>query len=341
MEEILLCTFIKDLKRFKPKPHFLKPAKEHEIKDFKNIDQLINKLEFSKEKPLTFTEEEKLVAKTFFRTVNFYTFSIYRKLLIGKESYNFSECLSLYNFDVFLRENLMKFTGYIELFVKTSFIYNICSVYQGKLEKADCFLDESLYINRSRYESILYMLEERVSKSRTAFMNHHKNKKSYKIPIWVMMEDLTFGEATFFIESIVPEIKNEWLNYLVENENLDINLEKNYKKSIFSWIESTRFIRNTCAHHSRIYGSLLNVNSPKYSTVDMRKLKNEGLKKGDNFTLFARLLAIKNLLVLHSDRAKIEWNEFLDEFERLIKGNVLIHENYMGLINNWKNYLSI
>ncbi|UMT81008.1 hypothetical protein ML437_01785 [Staphylococcus roterodami] len=73
----------------------------------------------------------------------------------------------------------------------------------------------------------------------------------------------------------------------------------------------------------------------------MRKLKNEGLKKGDNFTLFARLLAIKNLLVLHSDRAKIEWNDFLDEFERLIKGNVLIHENYMGLINNWKNYLSI
>ncbi|WP_411841444.1 Abi family protein [Staphylococcus equorum] len=39
---------------------------------------------------------------------------------------------------------------------------------------------------------------------------------------------------------------------------MNLNLKENYKSSIVSWIDSTRFIRNTCAHHSRIYGVLHN-----------------------------------------------------------------------------------
>lgn len=72
------------------------------------------------------------------------------------------------------------------------------------------------------------------------------------------MEELTLGGATYFTESFNKNVINGWLTYLIDQLEIDLNLKENYKSSIVSWIDSTRFIRNTCAHHSRIYGVLLN-----------------------------------------------------------------------------------
>ncbi|HAP2020608.1 TPA: Abi family protein [Escherichia coli] len=339
---VFIFELLDELKNTELNNHILKPAKTDEIKKFKDINELIHKLEHSEYNPLSFTDEEKILAATFFKTVNYYSFSIYRKLLHGKDQYyTFSECLSIYNFDCFLRENLMKFSGCIESLVKTSFVNHLCSEYRGVFEKADCYLDESNYINKDVFEDVINMLEKEINKSKSIYIIHHKQKKNLKIPIWVIMEELTFGGATYFIESFNKYIINEWLSYLVDRKEIDLNLKENYKSSIISWIDSTRFIRNTCAHHSRLYGVLLNASQPKYCSIDFRELKREGVKKDENLTLFARLLAIKNLLTLHRDDIQKEWNSFLEDVDKKIKGNDVIFENYLGLISNWKKYLII
>ena len=155
------------------------------------------------------------------------------------------------------------------------------------------------------------------------------------------MEELTFGESTFFIDSFKSSIRDGWLNYLIGDFISNDALRDNFKSSITSWIGSTRFIRNSCAHHSRIYGVLLNAQAPKFSNIDYRVLKREGIKKSNNFTLFARMLAIKNLLSLNRNEIKQEWNSFLLELDEKIKNNEMIFENNLGFINNWNYYLKI
>lgn len=339
---IFTCEFKEKIKQY-DNHHFLTPANPGEIKDFKNINDIIKKLETSKIKPLTFTEIERKKASELFKTVNYYSFSVYRKLLPDRqEKYSFSDCLSLYDFDCFLRERLIRFCGHIEIFVKTSFINHLCNYYDGNLEKADCYLDNRLYTNDKLYNQVLSMIENVIDKSKSKSIIHHKQNKNSKIPIWVIMEELTFGETTYFIEAFKKDIRKTWQEYFIGDSTFhNIELKENFKSCITSWIGSSRFIRNSCAHHSRIYGVLLNAHAPSYCNSDFRYLRSKGFKKDENFTLFARLLAIKNLLSFHRTEIKKEWNEFLEELVQKIEENDVIYENYLGFISGWDGYLEI
>lgn len=84
-----------------------------DLKAFKSIEQIINDLKTKENNPLFFSEQEEIVAKEFFNSHNYFSFSIYRKLLprIEGKQYSFNECLELYNFNTFIREYLTKFTG--------------------------------------------------------------------------------------------------------------------------------------------------------------------------------------------------------------------------------------
>lgn len=328
------------------KPKIITEANHRdEIKEYKTACQLINHLKTANKNPLEFTTEEEEQAEKLFKSVNYYSFSIYRKLLIERssnEKHSFSDCYEIYDFDNYLKENITRFTRNIELLVKSSFTSSICYNYNGQYFKAECYLDPTLYTKRSNYKEAIDLMESKVSDSKSLYMDHHRKKKNNKFPLWVLVEELTFGEMTYFIEGFKENIRDQWKELLIQDKKFGSTmLEDNFVSKLSSWVSSALYIRNICAHHSRLYGAILGIRRPSFWTKDLQELKPQGLKKDNNATLFAHLLAIKNLLSLIDSDTQKEWNNFISDIQCKINASDNLHENHLGFINDWQKFLSI
>lgn len=154
-------------------------------------------------------ESDEAFAEQFLFQTNYYEFSIYRKCLPKREDtiFSFQDCIELYEFNSFLRENLMKFTGKIELLIKSSIIHTLCSNYKGNLQKGECYLDKSIYKKEEDYQELI----ERIGmslfslKTKSLPVSHHVSNKDCKFPFWVVVPELTFGETTKIIDLLNDE----------------------------------------------------------------------------------------------------------------------------------------
>lgn len=97
-------------------------------------------------------------------------------------------------------------------------------------------------------------------------------------------------------------------------------------------------MRNTCAHYSRVYGRYFTYAPPRYLIADVRK---SGIKKNQNETLFARLLAIKNILAYSTKSDLLRWNGFICELSlELSTMENIVRLEKMGFPENWEEMLA-
>ena len=148
------------VKNISVKYYALAPDKNSSKKEFLEFDKLKKKLARPVKKTgakVIINESDEAFAKQFLFQTNYYDFSIYRKCLPKREdtTFSFQDCIELYEFNSFLRENLMKFTGKIELLIKSSIIHTLCSNYEGNLQKGECYLDKSIYKNENDYQEFI------------------------------------------------------------------------------------------------------------------------------------------------------------------------------------------
>ncbi|WP_225745014.1 Abi family protein [Marinilactibacillus sp. Marseille-P9653] len=312
----------------------LKPTtKPYDVKKFKSTNDLIKHLNTADWNPISFNKDEYREACVFLKYTNYYYFSIYRKQLprINSRRYTFSEVMSLYNFDQWLREELNKVTGVIEIMLRSTLTRELGNNYTGELEKAELYLDPNIYNSQKSYRESLSMIEHRISASKSEPIMHHKNNKDYSIPLWVLVDELTFGELCRFVESLDEGYRNYWI--------INAFPKKHMKKYIFSWFRVAWYMRNVCAHYSRIYGRYFTAVRPQL----MKQEKKLAGKKGDdNQDLFAYLLAFKHLVSFNNHYKRKGWNEFIDQLEnRIDTYPELILCSKMGFPENWKVLLSI
>jgi len=239
---------------------------ERKMKPFCSVDELIVKLQESKINPLTFDENETLFAKEFFTYTNYYSFSIYRKYLPNdSRDYSFTDCMKIYDFNTFLRNELTRFTGKIELMLKSSFVKSLCQNYDGNLQKGECYLDPIIYKNENLYEEELEVIIKRLNdRIKTLPIEHHVKKKNCKFPFWVLVPELTFGEMTMMISSMKKEIELSWIH----DSFLDLNrinaaiYGEEICSKMFGWFSSVWYLRNICAHYGRLYGVNFTIGCP-------------------------------------------------------------------------------
>ena len=292
-------------------------------------------------------ESEVELAKQFFFQNNYYSFSIYKKCLPNRDNkeFTFSDCVLLYDFNDFLRENLMKFTGKIEQLIKSSIVHSLCSYYEGELQKGECYLDSSIYVNKSECEATIKRMGQSLysNKSKSLPIRHHIDNKNYKFPIWVIIPELTFGETTKFIEKLNKDYYEFWIEelFIVKDKFNVPSLRDHIISSARSWISASWYIRNVCAHYGRLYGCNFNTGVPTFYAEDLRKLKAVEKKKRDNKDLFAYMIAIKNLLICHSEQVQLDWNNFVCDLEIKISSSQIIERKKIGFPEKWKEYLII
>ncbi|PEF77665.1 Abi family protein [Bacillus toyonensis] len=318
----------------KEKYIFNRSSEEHPMNEFQTVGQIIEELSLKVDYPLTFSDAEKDMAKNFFVVHNYYSFQIYRKYLprIEGKEYSFTDCLTLYYFNEFLREEINKFTGVVELLFRSTLVTHLCDYYDGDFHKGEFYLDKSIYAKDSAGHELLMAFSRRIKESKSDAVIHHMRTKNRAIPFWLLVEEATFGELFHFISQLKDEYREHWIAQAFGRQ---------YRNFILGWIKAVNIMRNTCAHYGRIYARYFSAAPPKLLIEDKIKA---GIRKGgdnSNKTLFAQLLTLKNLIVYNSFYHD-DWNTFISSLNRyIITNQEVIKSDRMGFPVNWEECLLI
>jgi abortive infection bacteriophage resistance protein len=119
---------------------------------------------------------------------------------------------------------------------------NLISYYFSK-EIKDNKGDKNNNIN----QLILYVNELVKQKHKTnKSIRHYSDNYGY-VPLWVLMNILTFGNITVFYDVMKIQVRNE-IAKIIGN-----NIERINVKQLLNILRTVNVYRNSCAHEDRLY----------------------------------------------------------------------------------------
>ena len=190
-------------------------------------------------------------AEHFLSNISYYRFSayLYPFRLLPTDNYmsgtTFDLVLNHYLFDREFRLLVFDAIERIEVAFRTQLIYQ-----PSLLHGPFWFLDGSNCIKADRWQSQLAKLKEEVERSGEVFINHFFNKYSDSIPpAWVSFEVASFGLLSRLYQNL--KFSSPAKKGIAQHFGLT-------EPRVFqSWIRSLTYVRNLCAHHSRLWNRTL------------------------------------------------------------------------------------
>lgn len=165
-----------------------------------------------------------------------------------KEGASFQNTVDLYVFDKKLRLLVLDALERIEIALRVDISHTLGEKHTFAHIKSE-FLAENFTqkLNKNtgitQHKQWLNKHDGLVSRSKEKFIAHHKNKYGLPLPVWVACEIWDFGTLSKLFTGMKPEDKNAIaIKYGVSNG-----------KVFQSWLRSLNYLRNVCAHHSRLW----------------------------------------------------------------------------------------
>lgn len=275
-------------------------------------------------------------AKSFLSQVSYYRFSgyaLYYEIFTNdnrthqyKHGSTFDKVVYLYEFDSELRTLLFKTTEFIEIAFRTQ----LCLHTSLETEDSHWHLDKSLFKEEfkclrenkrsgkteSQHQQFLGACENELDRSKELFIQNYKdNYTTPKTPAsWMMIEVLSLGMWSRIYHGLNSSgAKTAVASYF-----------KLKPKFLAPWIRSVSVLRNSCAHHARLWNRPLSV--PPKLNKDMQEYYS---KRGKTNRLVLALDIISELL---KPLGKYEW--FIDQLNQLFKQYPDIPYESMGLTAN-------
>jgi abortive infection bacteriophage resistance protein len=255
-------------------------------KEPKTITEQLDQL---RSRGLEFTFEENAIHKL--KHIGYYRLSAYMKFYqVEGDQYkpktDFEDVLELYTFDRELKLLLFDAVERIEIALRSNLVH-LASVRHG----AFWYMNEELFLDRFDSEKHKAFVRKRISKSRgnSVFLKHfYKKYEDEHPPSWIFIELLSFGEVLNIFEGLLREERK-----IVA---IEFGIDE---KLLISWMKGLVDIRNTCAHHGRLWNHHI---KPPH--------KYDSLKLTSNGRIYDYLLIIKYFLTVISPRS--EWSAKLD-----------------------------
>lgn len=242
-------------------------------KEYKSIDERINIL---KSRKLLFKNEglarKILLENSYFDIINANEKLFGRRTSSTKEylkNVYFEDLFDIYRFNNELSKTTMNILLSVESNLKNSIAYRFCGRYCDDLSRTE------EYINRNNYVQPQQRALQQKWKSFRLFNNRFlfdlKREYNYmnaydKIPFWVAIKGMSFGQMATLIRFLDSTTKNE-----VKNDLGFQNVSDNtFEQSVYILKE----IRNSCAHGEMIYRFSKNLNSSTFNyQLTMKELK--------------------------------------------------------------------
>ncbi|WP_299513405.1 Abi family protein [Mucilaginibacter sp.] len=243
---------------------------------------------------------------------------------VFKPNSSFNSSFNLYCFDRELRKLVTAEIEKIEIAIRAKMIYVLSHEYG-----AFWFSDAALFSNNVKFRSTLNRITEEYDRSKEDFIASFKVKYNNPLPpSWIILEVSSFGVLSNLYQNLKPgRAKREISHHFGLDDS-----------TFESWIHSIAYIRNVCAHHSRLWNKALRIspvipNNPQktllsvYHTIN----SNNGSIRNINNRTYYILSMIVYLSKIVNPKTK-----FKNKFISLLNKYPNVDPLAMGFTNNWK-----
>ena len=237
-----------------------------------------------------------------------------------KEGTTWDDIYNLYVFDRKLRLLVFDAIERLEVAIRTQIIYQLCHKYGSHWQdNAHIFnpprevtLRDGRKITIDVYREIQSHIKEQLHSNRAeVFIQHYHSKYDTpeNPPSWMSVEIMYFNH----LSKICTGLKNR----------ADINGIASYfalpPKTFCSWLHTMNYVRNICAHHSRLWNRDLNIVPEKLSfSKRLVWISNPDMvKRSKNYYFFCM---INNMLQVANPTSqfKTKLKELLEEYKNVI-----------------------
>ncbi len=222
---------------------------------------------------------------------------------------------SLLRFEQLLRSLILKYTEHIEITLRT---FIIRAMTDPPKSTGFEYLDPENFVDKEKHTEFLEKLNFTIEKSDELYAFHYRTFYNSQLPIWVAIELLSFGSLSRFYFNLNSRYKNLIASYYIHNIP---------PRRLDSYLRCSTFLRNKCAHFSRIYFREFNENILNKNWYSQNNVKNNLLYK--EFLIFKELCVDENV-----------GNTVLPELEALFDNyENVIDLKHIGFPSDWKSRL--
>lgn len=190
-------------------------------------------------------------AAEFLGEVNYYRFSGYALYFEGFENQErthvfkagtrFEDVRRLYEFDSALRSLFFDAIEPVEIAFRTA----VCLESSLYYNNSHWYQDQTIFTERFNYKKFLSFCKDEVAGSRELFIESYLAHYSAPAlpPGWMLTEILTLGKWSLMYASLKERILRKHIS-----DRFDCS-----ERELKSWMHGITFLRNLCAHHSRLW----------------------------------------------------------------------------------------
>lgn len=233
---------------------------------------------------------------------------------IFEPSASMEETIKLYEFDRQLRLLVVDAIERIEVMIRTKITYHF-----GHRYGAFGHIQQANFHNNFNHAAWLSNVNGEVSRSKEEFIKHYQTKYDGfpVLPIWILTETMSLGALSMFYKGMINDDK----------ASIARELNVHYK-CLSSWLHMLTYIRNICAHHSRLWNRELAIKS-EHKPSEKYWLPPSTPR---NDRLFYVLLVLHNLLSYSNNH--IDWKANCEKLLMPITANRR-WQIAMGMPDNW------
>ena len=284
--------------------------------------------------PLTITQQVDLLssrglvvinkfnAENFLSQVNYYRFSAYcLPFEIKRHQFEprvtFEQIQQLYEFDRRLRFLIDEALEVIEISFRTAMAYYLTHQYGAFVHE-----DTSKFYSTFDHAAWIAKVHEETERSKETFIDHYKTKYDGfpKMPLWMSVEVISFGALSQLYHSLLRP------DQIALARNIGL-----HSSVLSSWLHTFTYIRNMCAHHSRVWNRELAIamtvpKDGKWINVNTKRIGS---------VIFAINCFLKKLSLEES--VQKDWHT---EMSSLLTRPVAVHDFYqaMGLPKDFQRH---
>lgn len=271
--------------------------------------------------------EDRALLEQTLSQINYYRMSAYwysfrqrdaqnKVIDLFKTGASFKDVITLYEFDRNLRLQVIDAIERIEITLRTRTAYVVSHKYG-----AFGHTDANNFHPRFKHGGWLEVLEEESTRSKEAFVLHYQqNYTGFPIlPIWMATEVMSLGSLSRLYQGLNPDDKRA----VAAPFNI-------HHKRLEDWLHILTYVRNVCAHHSRLWNRELAIRPD--ATRD--KLWQPPVTPRTD-RIFYILLVMRQLLKVAGNGC--DWQQNCTKLITPIATKVE-WQIAMGLPNNWQKH---
>lgn len=292
------------------------------------IYEQINKLE---QRGLNFSDKEE--AKSYLQHISYYRLRAFTYPFQNndpladheflRDDIDFKDIIDLYVFDRRLRNLIFNELEKIEIALQSQ----LSLEYSVKFKDAFWYLNRNLYSKTEErdYSNLICDIKNDVRRSDEDFIKHyqHKYDNPEMPPSWMSLEVVSFGTLSRLYKMLdkTTEKRNVAKFFGIGDEDVLIN-----------WIHAFSNLRNSCAHHSRIWNRRFIIHLKLPYNTSRQFLTRESIKTLKQNKIFVLLSAIKYIVDIISPG-----NSFKKNIKLLLNDkHKLLSLKDMGFPTNWE-----